>query len=86
MCVCVCVCACVCVCVRACVRICVCVSEPLHCSLPPLQWFVFREAYMSRVDKTEDHVQKLFREYQDNWSKYAEGLERGGDSIKVCSQ
>ena len=38
---------------------------------------------MSRVDKTEDHVQKLFRDYQDNWSKYAEGHEKGADNIKV---
>ena len=38
---------------------------------------------MSRVDKTEDHVSKLHREYQDYWHKYAEALERGEDSVKV---
>ena len=53
-----------------------------------MQWFIFREAYMTRVDKTEDHVLKLFRAYQDQWSKYAEGLDKtrasgGPDSVKV---
>ena len=43
---------------------------------------------MTRVDKTEDHVLKLFRAYQDQWSKYAEGLDKtrasgGPDSVKV---
>ena len=48
---------------------------------------------MSHVDKTEDHVSKLHREYQDHWNKYAEALERGEESVKVhmiavcvCSQ
>ena len=43
---------------------------------------------MTRVDKTEDHVLKLFRAYQDQWSKYAENLDKtratgGPDSVKV---
>ena len=58
-------------------------SPSLH-----VQWFIFREAYMTRVDKTEDHVLKLFRAYQDQWSKYAENLDKtratgGPDSVKV---
>ena len=40
---------------------------------------------MGRIDKTEDRVSKLFREYQDNWNKYAEGMEKGPDSVKVNS-
>ena len=39
---------------------------------------------MSHVDKTEDHVSKLQREYQDHWNKYAEALERGEENVKVC--
>ena len=38
---------------------------------------------MSRIDKTEDNVQRLFREYQDQWSRYAEGLEKGEGQVKV---
>ncbi len=38
---------------------------------------------MSHVDKTEDHVSKLHREYQDHWCKYAEAMERGEESVKV---
>ena len=38
---------------------------------------------MSHVDKTEDHVSKLHREYQDHWHKYAEALDRGEESVKV---
>ena len=38
---------------------------------------------MSRVDKTEDNVQKLFREYQDQWFRYAEGLDKGEGTVKV---
>ena len=48
-----------------------------------LQWFTFRDVYMSHVDKTEDHVSKLHREYQDHWNKYAEALDRGEDTVKV---
>ncbi len=47
------------------------------------QWYAFREVYMSRIDKTEDNVQRMFREYQDHWTRYAEGLERGEGSVKV---
>ena len=38
---------------------------------------------MSRIDKTEDKVNKVFREYQDNWCKYAESLEKGSTNVKV---
>ena len=41
---------------------------------------------MARVDKSEDHVQKLFREYQDQWNKYADTLEKsteGGVKVRV---
>ena len=38
---------------------------------------------MSRMDKAEDYVFKLSREYQDTWTKYAEALERGENSVKV---
>ena len=41
---------------------------------------------MTRVDKAEDHVQKVFREYQDHWSKYAEALEKGGPNVKVTAE
>ena len=51
----------------------------------PIQWFLFRDTYMGRIDKTEDRVSKLFREYQDNWNKYAEGMEKGPDNVKVTS-
>ena len=56
-----------------------------HSPIPPclVQWFLFREMYMSRIDKTEDKVNKVFREYQDNWSKYAEGLEKDSANVKV---
>jgi hypothetical protein len=46
------------------------------------KWFLFRETYMTRIDKTEDKVNKLFREYQDNWNKYAESLEKGPTGVK----
>lgn len=46
------------------------------------KWYAFREVYMSRIDKTEDNVQRMFREYQDHWTRYAEGLERGEGSVK----
>jgi len=64
------------------------VMRPLCCFLSPEQWFLFRDAYMSRVDKTEDHVLKLFRGYQDQWNKYSESLEKsraagGPDVVKV---
>ena len=49
------------------------------------QWFAFRDVYMSHVDKTEDHVSKLHREYQDHWHKYAELMERGEENIKASS-
>ena len=38
---------------------------------------------MGRIDKTEDKVNKVFREYQDNWSKYAELLEKDSTNVKV---
>ena len=38
---------------------------------------------MARVDKMEDNVQKVFREYQDQWSHYAESLEKKEGSVKV---
>ena len=38
---------------------------------------------MSRIDKTEDKVNKVFREYQDNWNKYAECLEKDRTTVKV---
>jgi hypothetical protein len=47
------------------------------------KWFLFRDTYMGRIDKTEDKVNKVFREYQDNWSKYAEALEKDPGNIKV---
>ena len=55
----------------------------------PMQWFLFRETYMTRIDKTEDKVNKVFREYQDNWSKYGESKEKGPTTVKVwvgCSR
>ena len=51
----------------------------------PIQWFLFRETYMTRIDKTEDKVTKVFREYQDNWCKYAESLEKDPGNVKVHS-
>lgn len=51
-----------------------------------LQWFAFRDLYMSHVDKTEDHVSKLHREYQDHWHKYAESLDRGEETVKASSK
>ena len=41
---------------------------------------------MGRVDKMEDYTGKLFRDYQDQWSKYAEALEKGEGSVKVLSK
>ncbi len=38
---------------------------------------------MSRVDKTEDSVQRVYRDYQDQWSRYAEQLEKKEGSAKV---
>jgi len=38
---------------------------------------------MSRVDKTEDGVQKVYRDYQDQWTRYAEHLEKKEGSAKV---
>ena len=38
---------------------------------------------MGRIDKTEDKVNKVFREYQDNWNKYAEYLEKDAANVKV---
>jgi len=38
---------------------------------------------MGRVDKMEDYTCKLFREYQDQWSKYAETMEKGEDAVKA---
>ena len=52
-------------------------------SVSGLQWYAFREVYMGRIDKTEDGVQKVFREYQDQWSRYAEALDKGEGSVKV---
>jgi hypothetical protein len=46
------------------------------------KWFLFRETYMCRIDKTEDKVNKVFREYQDNWNKYAESLEKDAANVK----
>ena len=67
-----------------------CSSLPqfLYSSIPPfphspVQWFLFRETYMCRIDKTEDKVNKVFREYQDNWNKYAESLEKDAANVKV---
>lgn len=40
---------------------------------------------MGRIDKTEDKVSKVFREYQDNWHKYAESLEKDPANVKVQS-
>ena len=61
---------------------------PLFLFPSPEQWFSFRDAYMSRVDKTEDQVLKLFRGYQDQWNKYSESLDKsrtagGPDIVKV---
>ncbi len=47
------------------------------------QWFVFRDVYMSRVDKMEDYTGKLYRSYQDQWTKYAEAMEKGEEGVKV---
>ena len=55
----------------------------LFCVSLFMQWFTFRDVYMSHVDKTEDHVSKLQREYQDHWHKYAEALERGEENVKA---
>ena len=57
--------------------------SPFHTVMIPFQWFLFRETYMGRIDKTEDKVNKVFREYQDNWHKYAEGLERDPSTVKA---
>lgn len=38
---------------------------------------------MSRVDKTEDSVHKVFREYQDQWARYADAVEKKEGSVKV---
>ena len=38
---------------------------------------------MGRVDKMEDYTGKQFRDYQDQWSKYAESLEKGEGTVKV---
>ena len=40
---------------------------------------------MGRINKTEDCVSKQFREYQDDWNKYTEGMEKGPDNVKVTS-
>ncbi len=47
------------------------------------QWFAFRDVYMSRVDKMEDYTGKTYRDYQDQWTKYAEALEKGEEAVKV---
>ena len=38
---------------------------------------------MGRIDKTEDKVNKVFREYQDNWNKYGESIEKDAANVKV---
>ena len=38
---------------------------------------------MGRVDKMEDFTGKMYREYQDQWTKYAEALEKGEEAVKV---
>ncbi|XP_064384983.1 uncharacterized protein LOC135333889 isoform X2 [Halichondria panicea] len=46
------------------------------------KWFAFRDVYMGRVDKMEDFTGKMYREYQDQWTKYAEALEKGEEAVK----
>ena len=38
---------------------------------------------MGRVDKMEDYTGKLFRDYQDQWAKYGDALEKGEEAVKV---
>ncbi len=38
---------------------------------------------MSRVDKMEDYTGKVYRNYQDQWTKYAEAMEKGEEGVKV---
>ena len=57
-------------------------TQPTH-THTLTQWFAFRDVYMSRVDKMEDYTGKTYREYQDQWTKYAEALEKGEEGVKV---
>ena len=65
-----------------CICACVCALS-FMCVFVHWQWFTFRDVYMSHVDKTEDHVSKLHREYQDYWNKYGEAIDRGEETVKV---
>ena len=50
------------------------------------QWFEIREAFMTRVNKTENDVEKQFRVYQSRWEEYAKcaGKAGGSDYVEVC--
>ncbi len=58
-------------------------NPPTHFLHTLTQWFAFRDVYMGRVDKMEDFTGKMYREYQDQWTKYAEALEKGEEAVKV---
>ena len=40
---------------------------------------------MSRVDKAEDSVEKLFSHYSEEWCRYAQSLEKDTLKSKACA-
>ena len=42
---------------------------------------------MTRVDKAEKHVERLFQDYQSRWRDYAKCADKAGgaDHVEVCA-
>ena len=58
----------------------------IHFSVPK-QWFEIRDACMTRVEKAEKQVEKLFQDYQSRWREYAKCADKAGgaDHVEVCN-
>ena len=51
------------------------------------QWFEIREAFITRLNKTENDVERQFEDHQSQWKEYAKcaGKAGGSDYVEVCA-